>query len=146
MTAALPPRLAEIVADFADCEGPEKLEYLLTFAETLPPLPARLEGKRDEMAPIHECLTPVFLHGELQDGGMIYWFDAPPESPTVRGFAALLMEGVNGTNPAGVLAIPDNFWLETGLQRVLSGQRINGIGTFLRYMQEMAHRALAQDL
>ena len=46
----LPPRLAEIVEDFGFCVGQEKLEYLLEFAEALPPLPDQFSDKRDEMA------------------------------------------------------------------------------------------------
>ncbi|MEI2608355.1 MAG: hypothetical protein V9G20_06960 [Candidatus Promineifilaceae bacterium] len=37
MTEQLPERLQEIVADFSYCQGQEKLEYLLEYAEKLPP-------------------------------------------------------------------------------------------------------------
>ena len=82
----LPPKLAEIVEDFEYCEGQEKLEYLLEFAERLPPLPEWLAEKHGEMDEVHECMTPVFVYGEPNDDGtMHFYFDAPPESPTVRG-------------------------------------------------------------
>lgn len=135
----LPPRLAEIVDDFAACEGAEKLEYLLTFAERLPALPGWLAAERERMEPVHECMTPVFVYGAPQAGKMVYYFDAPPESPTVRGFACILMEGVNGAaTPAEILAIPNTFYLRTGLQQVLTGQRMNGMSTFLSYMKRIA--------
>ena len=139
-TTFIPPRLEEIIEDFAVCVGNEKLEYLLEFAETLPPLPDGLTDERDSMEEVHECMTPVFVIGKLEDDGkMVYYFDAPRDSPTVRGFATILMEGVNSAaTPAQILAIPDDFYLKTGLQKVLTGQRMNGMGTFLRYMKRIA--------
>lgn len=135
----IPPKLAEIVSDFNLCVGHEKLEYLLEFSEKLPALPKRLEEKHQEMQEVHECLTPVFVYGELEAGKMVYYFDAPPESPTVRGFASILMEGINhAATPAEILRIPDTFYLDMGFQKVLSGQRLNGMSAFLGYMKRIA--------
>lgn len=139
----IPAPLAEIIEGFSLCEGQEKLEYLLEFSEKLQPLPAHLAARQDERQEIHECMTPVFVYGEIQDGKLIYWFDAPPESPTVRGFATIMMEGVNHqATPEEVLRIPDNFYLETGLQTVLTGQRMHGMSTFLNYMKQIASQKL----
>ena len=135
----IPPKMQEIIEDFGYCEGSEKLEYLLEFAENLPALPERLLEARDSMEEVHECITPVFVYGEPEDGKMMYYFDAPPESPTVRGFASILMQGINGAaTPEQVLTIPDLFYRETGLHTVLSGQRMNGMSTFLAYMKRIA--------
>ncbi len=138
MTSAIPPQLQAIIDDFQACQGQEKLYYLLEMAEKLPPLPAHLQAQRDAMEQVHECMTPVFLHGEQQAGKMIYFFDVSPESPTVRGFASILMQGINGLTPEEVLRVPGEFYLQTGLQQVLSGQRLNGISTFLGYMKRLA--------
>ena len=139
----IPVRLAEIISDFDLCVGNEKLEYLLEFSEKLPALPKEFEEKQQEMQEIHESVTPVFIYGELQDGKMVYYFDAPPESPTVRGFSSILMEGINhAATPAEILRIPDTFYLDMGLQKVLSGQRLNGMSTFLRYMKRIANNYL----
>lgn len=134
----LPPRLAEIVEDFRLCVGQEKLEYLLELSEALPPLPERLHAARDGMEQVHECMSPVFIHGEAQDGKMMYYFDAPPEAPTARGFASMLMQGINGATAEEVLRIPNEFYLRTGLQGVLTGQRMNGMSAFLLYMKRLA--------
>ena len=75
----LPPRLQEIVEDFSYCEGQEKLEVLLDFAESLQPLPDWLEGKKQDMDEVHECMTPVFIYPEKRDGRLYYHFDIPPE-------------------------------------------------------------------
>ena len=138
MMRDLPPRLEEIVEDFGFCEGQEKLEYLLEFAEALPPLPEQFAGKRDEMEEVHECITPVFIYAENDNGRYHYHFDIPPEAPTVSGFARILQEGLDGLTPAEVQAIPNEFYLQTGLQTVLSGQRLNGISAMLMHMKNLA--------
>src|SRR4030095_13792466 len=55
----LPPKLQEIVDDFASMSREEKLETLIGYAETLPPLPERFREERDKMEPVPECMTPV---------------------------------------------------------------------------------------
>ena len=135
----LPTRLQEIVDDFSYCEGQEKLEYLLEFAESLPPLPAWLEGKQDEMAQVHECMTPVFIFAEKKkDGTLTYYFDIPPEAPTVRGYAAIMQQGLTGATPAQIQGIPNEFYLQMGLQQVITGQRLNGLSAMLRHMKALA--------
>ena len=39
---SMPAALAEVVSDFKDVEGQDKLALLLEFADELPPLPADL--------------------------------------------------------------------------------------------------------
>lgn len=134
----LPYRLQELVEDFAYCEGQEKLEYLLELSENLAPLPDWLNAKRDGMDEVHECMTPVFIFAERENGKLHYHFDIPPESPTVRGFAAALQQGLDGATPEQVQAIPNEFYLLMGLQEVLSGQRLNGISAILAHMKTLA--------
>lgn len=137
----LPERLQEIVEDFSYCVGQEKLEFLLEFAEKLPPLPDWLNEKRDNLDQVHECMTPVFIYAQKENGRLHFHFDIPPESPTVRGFAALLQEGLNNTTPAEVTAVPNEFYLQMGLQHVLSGQRLNGMAAILAHMKTLAQQA-----
>ncbi len=134
----LPQRLQELVEDFAYCEGQEKLEYLLELSENLAPLPDWLNAKRDDMDEVHECMTPVFIFAERENGKLHYHFDIPPESPTVRGFAAALQQGLDSATPEQVQAIPNEFYLLMGLQEVLSGQRLNGISAILAHMKTLA--------
>jgi cysteine desulfuration protein SufE len=140
----LPIPLQEIVADFQYCEGQEKLEYLLEFAESLPPLPDWLQGNQNKMDQVHECMTPVFVYPEKLNDGLFFHFDIPPESPTVRGYAAILQQGLKGATPAQIQAIPNEFYLQMGLQGVLSGQRLNGIGAILAHMKKLS-KAFAND-
>lgn len=133
----LPAKLQEIVEDFGFLEGQEKLEYLLEFSENLPPLPDWLADKKADMDQVHECMTPVFIYPEEKNGRYYFHFDIPPEAPTVRGFAAILQQGIGWSTPEAVLAIPNEFYLEMGLQNVLSSQRLNGIGAILAHLKKL---------
>lgn len=133
----LPPKLQEIVEDFSYCEGQEKLEYLLEFAENLPPLPEQYQNRHDANQ-VHECMSPVFIYAEHDNGGVQFFIDVPPEAPTVRGFASILYQGLNGLPPARIESVPSEFYLEMGLQQVLTGQRLNGMNAILRYMKHLA--------
>lgn len=133
----LPSKLHDIVEDFSSCLGQEKLEYLLEFAEQLPELPPRYAGEQNDHQ-VHECMTPIFIYAENEDGCIHYFFNVPAEAPTVRGFAAIMYQGLSGLTPAEITAVPNDFYLKMGLQEVLSGQRLNGISAILRYMKRLA--------
>ena len=134
----IPQRLQEIVEDFSFCEGSEKLEYLLELSEDLKPLPDWLFDKRDDMEEVHECMSPVFLFAEEVDSRFYFHFDIPPEAPTVRGFATILQQGLDGATVVQIQAIPFEFFLKTGLQHVISQQRMNGISGMLGRMKVLA--------
>ena len=137
-TSALPPRLQAIVEEFQDAEGREKLDLLLEYAESMPPLPAWLADQHNDMDQVHECMSPVFVYAEQNDGRMQFYFDVPPESPTVRGYAALMAEGLNGVTPDEIIAVPGDFFNAMGLQQVITFQRIKGISAILAHMKRLA--------
>ena len=136
----LPPRLREIVEDFSFIDGREKLEYLLEFAQQLPALPERLQDRRAEMNEVHECMTPVYVLAEMENGGLYYHFDIPPEGPTVRGYAEIMRQGMEGRTPREVLDIPDDFYMAMGLQRVLTSQRLHGMSAILAHIKRLARQ------
>ncbi|WP_322820362.1 SufE family protein [Chloroflexus sp.] len=139
----IPPRLAEIIADFRDASREEKLELLLEFSEQLPPLPPELADHRG-MDQVHECMSPVYVIARLDGERVVYHIDVPPEAPTIRGFAAILRTGLAGLTPAEVLAVSSECIQQMGLHQVLSPQRLNGIGALLAYMKRQALRLLEQ--
>jgi cysteine desulfuration protein SufE len=138
---AIPPRLKEIVDEFGWAEGQEKLELLLEYSEKMPPLPDWL-NKNTNMEQVHECMTPVFVHAEQENGGMHFYFDVPPESPTVRGYAAILGKGLQGATPEEIINLPADFYHQMGLQKVLSPQRLRGITAILNYLKRLARQRL----
>ncbi|MEW6405496.1 MAG: SufE family protein [Chloroflexota bacterium] len=135
----LPPKLQEIVDDFASMTREEKIETLIGYSESLPPLPDWLKEERSKMDPVPECMTPVFLYAEKNaDGGLIFHFDIPPQSPTVRGLAAILASGLNGCTPEEVISAPADFYLPMNLQEAISQQRLNGFIGVLAHMKQAA--------
>jgi cysteine desulfuration protein SufE len=141
-TRSIPPRLAQIIEDFEISEGREKLELLLEYSERMPPLNETQRALRDRFEDVPECMTPVSVFAETEGGRMQFFFDIPEESPTVRGFAAILAEGLAGSTPQQVLAVPSDFYLQMGLDQVLSHQRLNGITAILAHIKRMAVNAM----
>ena len=137
----LPERLKEIVEDFKYSDGREKVELLVDYSERMPALPDSIAHARDEMDQVHECMTPVFVKAEIRDGGLHFYFDVPPESPTVRGFAAIMSQGVDGSTPEQILSIPNDFYEQMGLDQVLTMQRLNGLAAILAHMKRLAAEA-----
>jgi cysteine desulfuration protein SufE len=90
------------------------------------------------MEPVPECMTPVFAHADVSAGRLTFYLDVPEESPTVRGFATILAQGLSGTTPQQVLSVPATFYEQMGLQHVLSGQRLNGIRAILARLKQYA--------
>jgi cysteine desulfuration protein SufE len=140
----LPQRLEQIVEDFKYSEGREKIELLVDFAERMPPLPDHLPDSNKEMEQVHECMTPVFVQAQLENGGMHFYFDVPAESPTVRGFAAILAQGLDGATPEQILSLPNDFYYEMGLNEVLSMQRMRGFDGILAHLKKLATEALGK--
>jgi cysteine desulfuration protein SufE len=92
---------------------------------------------------VPECQTPLFLAVEVDDGGTVHlFFDAPPESPTTRGFAGILRAGLDGLNADEVLATPGEFSSQLGLADVVSPLRLRGMAAILARIkrQVLEHR------
>jgi cysteine desulfuration protein SufE len=139
----IPTKLQEIVDDFASMSREEKLETLIAYAESFPPLPDWLKEKRDSMEAVPECMTPVFLFGEKQpDGGVHFYLDIPPQSPTVRGLASILANGLSGCTPEEILTVSGDFYVPMNLQEAVSQQRLNGFSGVLAHMKHEAVRLL----
>lgn len=139
---ALPSRLQTIVDVFAGSPKQFRLEALLDYSRRLPELPDRFrEPGRLEAVP--ECQTPFFLASEVDDDGTVHlFFEAPPESPTVRGYAGLLLDGLDGASATEVLSVPNDFYVGMGLEEVVTPLRLRGMGailTRLKHQVEQAH-------
>lgn len=135
-----PEALQEIAEMFQEAAPRDRLDYLLDFAMNLPDLSPEFQAARDQMEQVHECQSPVFLHAELRDGRVYYELDVPREAPTVRGFASILHQGLNGATPAQVQATPLDLYDRLGLNDVLSPQRLRGLTALLVYMKRNAER------
>ena len=127
---SMPPPLAEVVSEFAEVTGQDKLALLLEYANELPPLPADLEEAA--MEPVPECQSPLFLHVDAADPEHVrLYFSAPAEAPTTRGFASILATGLDGQPATDILAVPDDFYSELGLAALISPLRLRGMSAML---------------
>jgi cysteine desulfuration protein SufE len=130
--ATLHPRLQEIVDDFGSVPDKDRLQLLLEFSQDLPALPERYAEHRDLLEPVPECQTPLFLAVEVEpDEAVHLFFDAPAESPTTRGFAAILHAGLDGLDADEVLATPAEFSSRLGLADLVSPLRLRGMAAML---------------
>ncbi|GAB3130401.1 SufE family protein [Glaciibacter psychrotolerans] len=141
----LPSQLAEIRDDFLELEQSDRLQLLLEFANELPALPARYEDHPDLFERVVECQTPVFIFVEIDDENAVHLYaTAPRESPTTRGFASILAQGLDGLSVDEVLAVPDDYPLTIGLTQAVSPLRIRGMTAMLgRTKRQLRERIAA---
>ena len=139
----LPTSLREIVNEFRDSTPRERLELLLEYSQELPDLPDHLAEQRDQLEQVHECQTPVFLFTELANKGVHFHLDIPEESPTVRGYAAILADGFDGATPEAVLDSPDDVYNLLGLNEAITPQRLRGLHALMIYMKRQVKNLAA---
>jgi cysteine desulfuration protein SufE len=140
---SMPPKLAEIVAEFVTAPRDVVLEMLLEYASAVPPLPARL-ADRAGMEQVPECQTAFFLRAEVTpERTVTTWFDCPPEAPTTRAFAGVLAEGLAGASAEEVLAVPDDLYQRMGLAQVISPLRVRGGNAILARLKRQVREQIA---
>lgn len=84
------------------------------------------------MEPVPECQTPLFMHVDASDPNRVrLHFSAPAESPTTRGFAAILATGLDRQPAADILAVPEDFYDDLGLAALISPLRLRGLSAML---------------
>ena len=137
-------KLHELLADFEGADPEESLEMLIEFSDKLPAVSAGREnlGEAPQDCRIQECQTPVYLWVDIKEGQVHLEAVVPEKSPTVRGFVALLVEGLAGASPAEVAEIPDDFLPLLGLSATLGMTRQRGFrGIVSRIKREVATMA-----
>lgn len=144
-TAQIPAQLAEIIDDFQALEEPDRLQLLLEFSRELPQLPERLADHPELLEKVVECQTPLFLLVEVENEPapvVRLYFSAPPETPTTRGFASVLLEGLDGLSPNEILAVPDDVPDRLGLTRAITPLRMRGMSAMLGRIKRKVREAL----
>lgn len=135
---ALPGKLDEIIEEFVSTPREFRLEVLLEYANRLPPLPPAYAEHRDKLERVEECQTPFFVAVEPKDGGLQLIFDAPPESPTVRGFAGILNEGLSGSTSEEILSVPADLGSKLKLGDLVSPLRMRGMTAIIMRLKRLA--------
>lgn len=140
----LAPALAEIRDDFLALEQPDRLQLLLEFSNELPELPDRYKDHPDLFERVVECQSPVYIFVEVDEHDIVHLFaTAPRESPTTRGFASILAQGLAGLTADEVLAVPDDYPQMLGLTQAVSPLRIRGMSALLGRTKRQVREKLA---
>jgi cysteine desulfuration protein SufE len=134
-------KLTDIVAELHEADRQDRTELLIDLAKSLPPLPERLASCRDEAHRVPECITPVFLFVEPEGRRIRLFADVPVESLTVRGFVAMLVEGLDGTSAEEIREVPMDLVERSGILDLIGMQRAAGLPSILRRLKNMAARA-----
>ena len=140
----VPEKLQTIVDTFQAAPKQLRLQLLLEYSKKVPPLPAEL-ADRGELERVHECQTPFFIATDIEDERVQFYFDAPPEAPTTRGFAGVLSEGLNGLRPDEVLGTPDNFYEDLKLGEVISPLRLRGMTAIMGRLKRQVREHLGEE-
>lgn len=128
----LPEKLQNIVTMFKSAPKSLRLQALLEYSKKLPALPEKYVEHPEFMQPVPECTSPFFLVTERDDhGGVQLHFKVPEEAPTVRGYAGILHEALNGARPETILSVPDQFYMDMGLTELITPMRLRGMGAIL---------------
>jgi cysteine desulfuration protein SufE len=132
---SLPPRLQHYVDELASLDKLDRTMLLLDYADTLGEYP---EALKLETRLVPGCVSRVWLDAGCDEGRMRY--RAAAEGQIAQGMVAMLVHGLSGESPAGVLAVDPAFIQEAGLSESLTPARQGGLASMLRRMQQEAAR------
>ncbi|OAN38057.1 cysteine desufuration protein SufE [Microbacterium sp. H83] len=140
-TANVPDILAEIRDGFLETPESDRLLLLLEYADELPEVSEEVANHPEMCERVAECQSPVYIYVEVHDDVVTMHATAPPEAPTTRGFASILVQGITGLTPDEVLAIPDDYPQSIGLTRAVSPLRIGGMtGMLMRAKKQVRQK------
>ena len=125
-------RLDRIVDMFAGAPKDLRLQALLDYSRRLPQLPDRLTERPELFEIVPECQSPFALIVEQDNELVRLFFRVPAEAPTVRGYASILHEALDGSPAQEIIDVPNDFY--TRLRYIIEGTlpRINGMAAILR--------------
>jgi len=138
----LPAPLQRLVDLFASSPKDIKVHALVDYSNRLAELPTGYDDAVT-LTQVHECQTPFFVAVELDEAHHVtLHFEVPRESPTIRGYAGILADGLNGVAAEEILEIPPTFYLGMGLDDVVSPLRLRGMGAILHRIKQLVRAEL----
>ena len=118
----------EIVDEFSMFDDwMQRYEYIIELGKTLPLIDEKY--KIDENI-IKGCQSKVWVHGEEQDGKII--FTADSDAILTKGIIAILIRAFSNQTPAAILEANTDFVDEIGLKEHLSATRANGLVSMIK--------------
>jgi len=124
----------EIIDEFSMFdEWDERYQYVIDLGKTLPII--NDEYKTEENI-IKGCQSKVWLHGEQQDGKIV--FTADSDAILTKGIIAILIRVFSNQTPAAILEADTAFIDEIGLKEHLSPTRANGLVSMIKQIKMYA--------
>ncbi len=140
----LPAALQRLVELFASSPRDLKVHALVDYSNRLPDPPPHLNDP-EALTQVHECQTPFFVAIEVDDDQRLtLHFKVPRESPTIRGYAGILADGLNGASAQEVLEISPTFYTAMGLEEVVSPLRLRGMGAILHRIKQLVREQVGE--
>lgn len=140
---SLTPELERVLDTFSRLGREQTMQALVEYANRFPELPERFAMlAASEEHKVHECMTPVALFSEMDNGRIRFYADVPRNAPTIRALLAILMSGLNDHPAEDVLAIPADF-VSRLMRNVGLSTRERGLQAILARMKRHAREALA---
>jgi cysteine desulfuration protein SufE len=132
----------EIIDEFSMFDDwEERYQYVIDLGNSLPLID---EKYKTEDNIIKGCQSKVWLHGEQQDGEII--FTADSDAILTKGIIAILIRVFSGQNPQDILDADTAFIDEIGLKEHLSPTRANGLVSMIKQIKMYALAYSAKNL
>lgn len=126
----------EIVDEFSmfDEENwDERYQYVIDLGKTLPLID---EQYKTEDNIIKGCQSKVWLHGEQNDGIIV--FTADSDAILTKGIIAILIRAFSNQKASDILEADTKFIDEIGLKEHLSPTRANGLVSMIKQIKMYA--------
>ena len=128
-------RLVEDLSVIPDRQ--ERLAIVVERARRSPALPAAAKTAENR---VPGCVSPVWVHADLQDGRLRLQFAA--EAPVVRGLVSLMCEIYDGAELPEIVAAEPTVFEALELTRDLSPTRRHGLAAVRARIRQLAEKAL----
>ena len=124
----------EIVDEFSMFDDwDERFQYVIDLGKSLPVIE---EKHKVEENIIKGCQSKVWLHGEEQDGKIV--FTADSDAIITKGIIAILIRVFSNQKAADILEADTKFIDEIGLKDQLSPTRANGLVSMIKQIKMYA--------
>ena len=132
LSAKLPDALDRILKRFQRLSDPkQRYEQLILYGQKLPKF---ADSDRIPENKVAGCISQVFITAQINDQNQVV-FTGDSDGLISKGFAGLLISGLNNTSPEEILNLTPDFINETGLIVSLTPSRANGFFSVFKTMQ-----------
>ena len=132
-------RLQDIIETFNSVDPETRLDLLLDFSNKLPPLPAKYQQAAAEgLGRVPECMTPVFLFTEKENGRVHILAEVAEEAPTLKGFISIIVRAYDGAPAEEIAEAPLDLVDQLGLAGAIRMNRAMGLSAIVSRIRSAA--------